>query len=224
MFRESVGEISQWSSADRELHDEAQASCSRCRDRRRTRIVHHGVRRGYGICGSGVTVDSRPARRGARRSTAAGNRSGWAGALGWSRAGARWAAAAGNQSGWTGALGWTPTWGLAWSRAGGLAWSRAGRLAWSRAGRLARWVAWRPLGRRTSAVGVGTAAATGMGWTAPAGVGAGAAAIQLLGVQRPTGVGPGFQPVGLLVLRDLDPVVSNGERKDRDEASGASWR
>ena len=61
-----------------------------------------------------------------------------------------------------------------------------------------------PWGDGSAAVGLGRAAAAAVGWTVAGGVGTASAANQLLRLQRATGVGSRLQPVGLLVLRDLD--------------------
>ncbi len=60
------------------------------------------------------------------------------------------------------------------------------------------------VGRRPGALGLGWTAAAAMGRTAASGVGSASTAVNYWGFQRATDVGSGLQPVGLLLLRDLD--------------------
>src|SRR5258708_33881156 len=53
-----------------------------------------------------------------------------------------------------------------------------------------------------------------MGRTVAGSMGAATAADQLLGLQRATGVGSGLQPMGLLLLRDLDSASDLTCRQD----------
>jgi hypothetical protein len=56
-------------------------------------------------------------------------------------------------------------------------------------------------------MGLGTTAATGLGRVDTAAVGAGSGTLRLLGVHRDPGVGSLFPAVGILGIRNLDPVT-----------------
>ncbi len=90
--------------------------------------------------------------------------------------------------------------------------------------RLARAFPRRAVGQRPSSVGLGCAACPGLGRTLATRVGTTASADQLLRLQRATGVGPRLQPVGLLVLRNLDsaPVLTCNRKDGRLVSRGTA--
>ena len=86
------------------------------------------------------------------------------------------------------------------------------RAWWALAWGSAAWLLPRgPVGRRTRTLGTGRTTAAGLGQAAPAARGAlGRWPNQLLGLPGKPRVGSRVQPVGLLVLRGLDPPVRRG--------------
>jgi hypothetical protein len=64
------------------------------------------------------------------------------------------------------------------------------------------------LGRSTGTVGIWPASAAAVAGAIPAAVCTSAVPVRLLGPNGATGLGSRIQPVGLLVLRNLDPAVT----------------